>query len=119
MRKNNVKHGIAYGRAYSVRIKLVNFNDTFIYGYIAENFRVLLALFSEKKLSKYKGFSLCPNCKFQGGAPRNAKYGIAYILPKFRPEIVSMRLVAGEPASLPDPSYRIIMRQSAAPSFII
>ena len=23
MRKNNVKHGIAYGRAYSVRIKLV------------------------------------------------------------------------------------------------
>ena len=48
MRKNNVKHGIAYGRAYSIRIKLVNFNDTFIYWYIAENFRVLLALFSEK-----------------------------------------------------------------------
>jgi hypothetical protein len=48
MRKNNVKHGIASGRAYSVRIKLVNFNDTFIYWYIAENFRVLLALFSEK-----------------------------------------------------------------------
>ena len=48
MRKNNVKHGIAYGRAYSVRIKLVNFNDTFIYWYIAEKFSVLLALFSEK-----------------------------------------------------------------------
>ena len=48
MRKNNVKHGIASGRAYSVRIKLVNFNDTFIYWYIAENLRVLLELFSEK-----------------------------------------------------------------------
>ena len=48
MRKNNDKNGIAYGRGYSVGIKLVNFNDTFIYGYMAENFRVLLALFSEK-----------------------------------------------------------------------
>ena len=46
--KNNVKHGIASGRASSVRIKLVNFNDTLIYWYIAENFRALLALFSEK-----------------------------------------------------------------------
>jgi hypothetical protein len=48
MRKNNVKHGIASGRVSSVRIKLVNFNDTFIYWYIAENLRVLLELFSEK-----------------------------------------------------------------------
>ena len=48
---------------------------------------------------------MCPNCKFQGDAPRNAKYGIAFILPNFQAKIVSSRLVAGEPASLPDPSY--------------